>query len=126
MIFEELKGKVIKNISVSNCKTEVYFIDSTGQKYKMYHEQDCCEDVYLDEIHGDLADIVGTPIIEAKTSSNWGDNDYGTFTWTFYTITTKNGTVTLRWNGESNGYYSEEVSFKKIGESWGINSINES
>lgn len=86
--------------------------------YRFYHSQDCCESVFIDEIHGDLSDLENTPLIVAEYVSNYDqepEHGYETsYTWTFYRFATIKGYVTVKFFGTSNGYYSEEVSIQRI------------
>ncbi|AGY48526.1 hypothetical protein Spock_126 [Bacillus phage Spock] len=112
--FEELVGKTFTRIK-NERSDELVFYDTDGEIYVMYHQQDCCESVYIEDIDGDLDDLLNSPILMAEAVSESGnDSDYGTSTWTFYKIATIKGTVTLRWLGESNGYYSESVDFVRV------------
>jgi hypothetical protein len=117
----ELIGKIMESVTYNKEREEILFVTTDGDKYVMYHEQDCCESVRVEEVIGDLNDLVGNPILMAEEVSQdvrdgrYKDNyviDSGT--WTFYKFATIKGYVTLRWLGESNGYYSERVDFKKI------------
>jgi len=104
-----LVGKVISEIKQD--EEEILFHTTEGELYRMYHEQDCCESVTIEEIIGDLEDLVGSPILMAEESSNSEEEAYGSATWTFYKFATNKGYVTIRWYGSSNGYYSESVDF---------------
>ena len=86
----------------------------------MYHQQDCCENVQIADIDGDLQDLVGGVLIdfserkstvfdELKIQIKGIEPSDDSHTWTFYHITTSKGSVIIRWLGESNGYYSEDV-----------------
>jgi hypothetical protein len=98
---------------------EVTFTASDGRRFRLYHAQNCCESVSLTDVCGDVADLVGSPILQAEevTNANEGEKpgDYSdSWTWTFYKLATIKGSVTLRWLGESNGYYSEGVDFVEL------------
>lgn len=71
------------------------------------HDQDCCELVRLYEYHGSIQ--AGEKLIDIKVTTDNYDEAYESGTWTFITIETDKSTLTLRFLGESNGYYSEEV-----------------
>jgi hypothetical protein len=110
-----LLGKTLTEIKVSDDKDEILFYTTDDEVYKMYHDQDCCEDVYIEDITGNLTNLIGKQLVMAEVATNSGDiNGYDTYTWTFYKFATIKGYVTIRWYGTSNGYYSEEVSFERI------------
>ena len=110
-------GKVFKKIIRQD--DFISFIINDKECFQMYHEYDCCEKVVIEDICGDLQELVGNPILLAEEVSN-SDNkpkreyEIESFTWTFYKIANIKGDVTIRWFGESNGYYSEGVEIYHI------------
>jgi hypothetical protein len=97
---------------------QLTFETADGFIVNFYHEQDCCESVSIESVDGDLTDLIGTPLLMSEEISNVEDmqnpqHNFGEWddshTWTFYKFATIKGYVTVRWLGESNGYYSESV-----------------
>lgn len=62
------------------------------------------------DVCGDIKNLVGAPLLMAEESSESMESG----TWTFYEFATVKGSVTIRWLGESNGYYGEEVLLKHV------------
>jgi hypothetical protein len=125
-MFIELPGKTLKNIEYNYLEEQplisypvykILFTTIFNEKYLMYHEEDCCEEVRLVDVCGDMGSLIGNPILQfeestKKASEAEAHGESGT--WTFYKLATIKGSVTLRWLGLSNGYYSESMSFKKL------------
>lgn len=118
--FEDLKGKTLTRCQqIGDDRLE--FDTTDGEQYVLFHSQDCCETVSIEDICGDLLDLIGNPLLsveEAESDTPPEDikQDYQpeSQTWTFYKMATIKGSVTVRWFGSSNGYYSESVSFSKL------------
>lgn len=117
--FSELKGKTLLGIEgLEKYNGIVKFITTNGDIYKMYHAQDCCEEVYIEDVCGNVDALIGSEILLAevvvKMDEGGALSKYdASYTWTFYKLATTKGYVTIRWYGTSNGYYSEYVSFIK-------------
>ena len=119
--FSQLVGKTLTHIEGAVGDDVMTFTTSEGERYQMWHSQDCCESVSIEDISGDLSDLIGTPIVLAEESTSDSAPDTTTEryrdeseTWTFYRLATAKGFVVIRWFGASNGYYSESVDFARV------------
>ena len=109
---EDIVGKT--PVDISSGEEEIVFLFDDGTACRFYHEQSCCEIVSVDDVNGDWGDLIGTPLLVAEERTNSdlpSRDDDDSWTWTFYTFRSIKGSVDVRWYGESNGCYSEEVDF---------------
>lgn len=104
----DIEGKT--PVAILADENEIVFAFSDKTAVKFYHYQDCCEHVYVDDVNGDWQDLIGVPLLVAEARMSPRMNvEGGSETWTFYTFRSIKGSVDVRWYGESNGCYSEEV-----------------
>lgn len=113
--FSDLIGLELISVTGGNVgDEEIVFKFSDGTIIKMFHDQCCCESVYINDIDGNIQDLVGGVVTQFDEVFSEDDgeppHEYSdSWSWTFYNIATTKGFVNLRWLGESNGYYSERV-----------------
>ena len=116
--YTEFSGKTIQE--VRGCKKhsdEVTIKFTDGSCLKFYHRQDCCETILLEDFDATPEDLVSAKIISIEERiSRSNENEIKplntcdeSYTWSFYVIKTSKFTMTMRWYGESNGWYSETV-----------------
>lgn len=120
---EALTGETITSIvGAEDNSDEVTITCESGAEFHMYHSQDYCEVVQIYK-------ILGTPSVgrvlschESDEKPEWCDmtghslDDSHTWTVYYFTVMTAAGgsSFAIAWLGESNGYYSEKVSFERI------------
>jgi len=108
----QMLGKTFVLVTGSVGDGEMLFETASGERFMFAHQQDCCESVDINDIVGDLQDLVGEPLLvaeEVKGATEPDEEHYESYTYTFYKFATRKGYVDVRWLGESNGYYSESV-----------------
>ena len=110
----QMLGKTFVQVSGAVGNFDLLFETANGERFMFSHQQDCCERVDINDIVGDLQDLVGEPLllaeeVQGETPVDFNEREYESVTWTFYKFATRKGYVDVRWLGESNGYYSESV-----------------
>lgn len=116
---KKIIGKTMSSVVMPDIDS-IQFVATDGSRYQMVHHGICCEHVTIEDVVGDLTDLVGSPILMADEETNsddlpsQSDPRPESYTWTYYKFATIKGYVTVRWYGSSNGYYSEQATFEEI------------
>lgn len=116
-VFSRAIGLTPKSIVRKSDPDAITITFECGSELDFRHEQNCCEEVHIEDINGEWNDLIGVPLLVA--SERWqeftppgADIRYAvdvSGTWTFYTFRSIKGSVDVRWCGVSTGYYSERV-----------------
>ena len=120
-----LIGLTLKEVTVNKQDDVITYTSECGQQFRMLHHNDCCETVYIEDVEGDINDLIGSPILVAETVQDAMQQSMNLIIplpekngqceqWTFYRLATAKGWVVIRWYGDSNGYYSTDVSFERV------------
>jgi len=110
---QKVTGKTVVNVVVgkNSDDNDIVTIKFTDGSYlTMQHYQDCCEGVVLEDYSLDeLLALKGQKLVSAYETTDYQTTEYGDQCYTFYSIQGDSSSATLRWYGESNGYYSVKV-----------------
>jgi Fe-S cluster biogenesis protein NfuA len=124
----------VQATNVGTGNDALVFLTVDGEMFVFKHAYECCEFVSIEDIAGDLQDLVGSPILMAEAVTYGSTSDLSdenkricqellthnktevqdSGTWTFYKFATSKGHVDVRWVGVTSGCYSLEVDFCKV------------
>jgi hypothetical protein len=116
-LLEKMIGATVIAISCLEKESDLVTIVTDIGNFEFQHDQDCCEDVALNDFeYEDMVGLVITAASEECSGLEYEADSYEHGTWTFYKIEAskdgKGGSLWMRWLGASNGYYSERVDIK--------------
>ena len=66
---DDLIGKTLVSITERVSRRvddEIVFVATTGEKWRMWYQPDCCATAWIEDINGDLKDLVNSPIVMAE------------------------------------------------------------
>lgn len=115
VMYEEVDENILgaKVLSINYADSELKITTDKGV-FCMFHSEDCCENVWLeeglDEIHG----LIGKTILsfeERSYTQSEPDEDEYYSSWHLYTVTHTGGYLDLCWRGHGKVYYSHSVRF---------------
>ena len=95
----DIKDMVGKKITGIYYDEENFQILTDDGVYAFYHEQSCCESVWLTQVDGISDKIIGSRIVITEDVLDEKDTEYGHTTWSFYKIGTNKGMIDFRWQG---------------------------
>jgi hypothetical protein len=122
---DDLKN-ILKDFKITNVKIyedfKIVFETENNKKITMFHENHCCENVYIYSKTDNLDILIGKTIFDVteEVSNDTFDRsveDDISFTWTFYkffykSLDNKTEEIEIIWLGTSNGYYDEGVELR--------------
>ena len=125
-MFELVKGKtIVEVVGLKKQEESVVLRLDDKSELEFYHEYSCCENFWLEDFEFSGKSVIGAKILDVVLVSEKQDvTDNGTMTWTFYKIQTDKGELFMRWCGESNGYYSEDVDIKYTSPNEEVSKLN--
>jgi hypothetical protein len=122
---------ILKSFKITDVKIdetfEIVFETENNKKITMFHEDDCCENVFIYSRTDNLNNLIGKTILNVtetvlepnETFDRSIEEQYNQdiFTWTFYKffykgVDNKTEEIEIIWFGTSNGYYDIGVQLK--------------
>jgi hypothetical protein len=109
-----LVGETLTHIDCDGT-SQIMLTTASGRQIMIYHEQDCCESVQIQDTEGNWHDLIGKVITDTDHDTTHTCGDCAdSCTLSVLTFKVDDATVISRWIGESNGYYSEGVDLLDI------------
>ena len=93
--FSDLKGKVLTSIENNeNEDIAIIFYCDSGDVYYLFYEKDP-EDVFLFDIIGNFDNIINTPILSAKVTTEGDSISLNRARWRIFRLSTINGSLEI-------------------------------